>query len=135
MLPTQGTTEGNTTVATVRKKQEYLLGPIHIIDLGERACSNGTARTEYMHNVIDGWYRSREFTHDTDPDKGGFRTTRSNVGAVLDDATDQAGFIATLHLRWCTILDNAGQKRRATAQRRALDTALARHGLALARES
>jgi hypothetical protein len=50
---------------------------------------------------------------------------------VLDAAPECAEFIAESHLLWIEALRRAGRARQAGAQRRALEDALRRHGLAL----
>jgi hypothetical protein len=115
----------------IYSRTEVLLGPINGIALDETRKRGRTTRTAYELNVIDGWVRVHEWMDDAGIRWIGESRTRSHVGAVLDAVPKQAEFIARVHLAWIGILRRADRRRQATRQRRALDVALLRHGLAV----
>ncbi|WP_406639093.1 hypothetical protein [Amycolatopsis sp. WGS_07] len=117
--------------ARTYSRREYFLGTVHGIALPEHETGRGWERTSYELNVVDGWIRTREETDDTGVRWSAATTTQSRVRAVLDAAPEHADFIATAHLAWVRALTAAAEDRRAQSQRRALDSALQRHGLAL----
>lgn len=114
-------------------RHEALLGPVHVLTLGEKRTGTGNRATQvsYELNVIDGWTQVREWTDESSLMWDGESTDRSRVREVLDAAPGSAQFIATAHLWWIKALEAAGEHRRASAQRRALTSALRHHGLAL----
>lgn len=112
-------------------RHELLLGPVHVLTLGEKRTGNRATQVSYELNLIDGWTRVREWTDESGLTWDGKSTAQSRVRAVLDAAPSSAQFIATAHLWWITTLEAAGQHRRASAQRRALNSALRHHGLTL----
>jgi hypothetical protein len=126
--------ERRTGMATTHIRHEAVLGPVRSVVLDDETGSRAT-RTTYSLNVLDGWVHERERT-----DESGLvweassPCVQSAVRAVLDAAPECAEFIAESHLLWIEALRQAGQARRASAQRRALDDALRHHGLALAKE-
>jgi hypothetical protein len=88
-------------------------------------------QVSYELNVIDGWTRVHEWTDESGLMREGESTMQSRVRTVLDAAPRSARFIAAAHLWWIKALEAAGQYRRASGQRRALNSALRHHGLTL----
>jgi hypothetical protein len=83
--------------------------------------------------VLDGWVSEREWTDESRLVwEASSPWVKSSVGEVLDAAPECADFITESHLLWIEALRRANEARRAGAQRRALDEALRRHGLAVA---
>ncbi len=118
--------------ATTSIRHEVLLGPVHVVECAERISGQRATQVRYELNVIDGWVRTRESTDASGLVWESSLSARCPVRAVLDAAPDHATFIANAHLAWVQALAAAGQGRRAAAQRGALDSALARHGLQVA---
>jgi hypothetical protein len=119
-------------MATTHVRHEAVLGPVRSVILDADETGPRVTRTTYSLNALDGWVRERERT-----DESGLvwesssPWVKSPVREVLDAAPECAQFIAESHLLWITLLQEAGMARQASAQRRALDDALRRHGLAL----
>lgn len=131
--PTPGTASDNPSPATdgirTYTRTELILGDIPVVQLPEHETTTRFVRTSFELNVIDGWTKIREWTDDSGLVWAGTSTTPSTVRAVLDAARQHAEFIARAHLAWIARLDNADRHHQAGAQRRALDSALRRHGL------
>lgn len=114
-------------------RNEGLLGPVYVVALEETVTGQRATRVSYELNVIDGWGRVSEWTDESGLVWEGQSTSPCRVRTVLDAAPQHAEFIAKAHLSWIKALAGAGGARRASSQRRALNSALHRHGLELAR--
>jgi len=134
-VPTTDSLNTHTTPASEHAhaytRQEVILGLVHGVALAPHQHGQQFIRVTFELNVLDGWVRSREWTDDSGVVWTGESTRKSHVGAVLDAAPEHAAFIACAHLAWLTAMKLAGESRRARQQRRALDKALRRHGLAV----
>jgi hypothetical protein len=112
-------------MATTHIRHEAVLGPVRSVVLDDETGSRATRTTYSLNERTD---ESGLVWEASSP------CVQSAVRAVLDAAPECAEFIAESHLLWIEALRQAGQARRASAQRRALDDALRHHGLALAKE-
>jgi hypothetical protein len=132
---TSRTDTSPTEASSTGIRHELLLGPVHFVTLAPQQRENQVIAVCYELNVIDGWVRKTEWTDNEGILWIGQDTTKARIGAVLDAAPTHASFAANAHVAWINALTQAGERRRARDQRRALDTALLRHGLALKKAS
>lgn len=112
-------------------RNEAFLGPVRGVMLPDKEKGSRATRAAYELNIIDGWVRISEWTDESGLMWDGERHTPSRVRAVLDAAPECVDFIVESHWRWIETLRAAGRSRQASAQHRALNDALRRHGLAL----
>lgn len=118
-------------MAATSIRHEAMLGPVRSVLLDADESGARVTQTAYSLNVLDGWGMERDRADESGVVWESATRTQSHVRAVLDAAPDCAEFIATSHLLWVEALRQAGRTRQAGAQRRALDAALRRHGLAV----
>ncbi|ONI88082.1 hypothetical protein ALI22I_20300 [Saccharothrix sp. ALI-22-I] len=129
--PNTADADAGRPTASTYVRNEFILGPIHVVALPEQELPDRVTRDFYELNVIDGWVRRHEWTDESGVAWLFETTTRSHVGAVLDAAPEHFEFIVGAHLRWIAVLDSAKHRKRAQNQWRALMRTLARHGLEL----
>lgn len=117
--------------ATTQIRQEVLLGPVRSVVLDVDETGSRAVRRIYSLNVLDGWVQEGDVADESGLRWENLPYVQHRVGEVLDAAPGCANFIAESHLLWIEALRRADQARQAGAQRRALEDALRRHGLAL----
>jgi hypothetical protein len=116
------------TTATTGIRHDLFIGPVRYVALDDECTGTRVSTTLYELDVIDGWVRQREWT-----DEGNDPARKSRVREILDAVPECTEFIAASHpVWWVKALQVAGLAQKAGAQRRALNDALRRHGLALA---
>jgi hypothetical protein len=118
--------------ATTHIRQEALLGPVRSVVLGIDETGPSAVQRIYSLNVLDGWVQEGDIAAEDGVCWQNLPYVQHRVREVLDAAPECAAFIAESHLLWIEALRRAGQARRASAQLRALASALRHHGLALA---
>lgn len=118
-------------MATTHFREEAVLGPVWSVVLDCDETGGRPTQVTFSLNVVDGWVHERKRDDESGQAWEVNTTRQSRVGEVLDAAPGCAQFIAEAHMQWVRGLKGTGRAQMASGQRRALDSALRRHGLVI----